>query len=423
MAGRLTDDLQGVGVVAFWDELHATDIGFYSVDTENHYSGPQAIEGFEGSYVRNPSPNYGTIIRTVILPLLKSQKFIQDNFVWFNERARFQGFVGQASETIPQKVERRFDLPNGSFTFSELAGMLHSGTAEKRAIVRDLVCRSTDAELQPLKERVNCQMKKPPGRSKIYLGPGGVEFRSQRSLNRAWDTVQARRARLAMRLATDLKRKLFDRGFYNYDRLIDALPQDRPGWTPADYIKLIDEHHLWLTDPTREITPEEDAFVDYHKTGHIEPHVYRDMWNEPHIVNDLESEYPVLLATKQFGPHQVQFRQNGQPLKYVQHDADDNIVRDAEGLATYMPFDAMVAKGLPTHDTGIAAIVGNRVVGYAADEWGADGVWVDPEFQRLGIGTELIHRFRQQFQKDRRLGQMTFAGEMLARSYFRKHLK
>jgi GNAT superfamily N-acetyltransferase len=58
-------------------------------------------------------------------------------------------------------------------------------------------------------------------------------------------------------------------------------------------------------------------------------------------------------------------------------------------------------------------------VGWASDEFGSVGVWVIDEYQRKGIGVELLSQWLQR-NPDQRLGQMTPAGGALARAYHRR---
>lgn len=78
-------------------------------------------------------------------------------------------------------------------------------------------------------------------------------------------------------------------------------------------------------------------------------------------------------------------------------------------------------KGLPETETTVVALnEAGEPIGWASDEFGSDGIWVVDEYQRKGIGTELLDLFRSQYASDRQLGQMTDAGAELARAYHRR---
>lgn len=163
------------------------------------------------------------------------------------------------------------------------------------------------------------------------------------------------------------------------------------------------------------MTPEE--FIDYHKTGSISPDAYRHgVGIEDHDIKD----HPELVHTFQDRTGRtVELRQTGRPVQYVDHDEHGDILRDEKGLARYMPPEAVKAQGLPTHDTTVTAFADGKPLGYASNEWGADGVFVHPEEHGRGIGTTLLHHFRRQFPIERKIGQMTPAGEAMARAYHR----
>ena len=136
-------------------------------------------------------------------------------------------------------------------------------------------------------------------------------------------------------------------------------------------------------------------FADYHNTGFIPSHAYENY----KTVEDIswlgpKSKYPILHSAKQFGDKTIEFRMDGEKLKYVAHDADGNILRDERGLATYDTDEQIADAGRPTHDTTIVAFDGDIPVGWASDEWGTDGIWVVEDYQRLGIGVYLLLELR-----------------------------
>ena len=175
------------------------------------------------------------------------------------------------------------------------------------------------------------------------------------------------------------------------------------------------------TNNTKNFESEED-FLKYHYTGYIDSNAYKDYEKTGGLswVGDT-SKYPALLETKQFNNLTIEFRQTGNKLQYVKTN-DDGIVRDQKGLATYISDQEIQERGLNTHDTSIAAFHNNVPIALASNEWGADGIWVEKEYQQQGIGTYLLHIFRQQFNPDRQIGQMTPAGYEMAKSYYRNYV-
>lgn len=162
--------------------------------------------------------------------------------------------------------------------------------------------------------------------------------------------------------------------------------------------------------------PDATSFLEYHNTGYIDPKHYENM-----DFNWEKSKFPKLLKslTLRDGT-QVELRQEGRPNKYVKTDENDSIIRDEQGLATYLSLEEMQQRGLALEDTAIFAFVGDQCVGYASDEFGADGLWVAPTMQRRGLGLELITEFRKQFKGKRQMGQMTPAGQALTKKYYDK---
>ena len=77
---------------------------------------------------------------------------------------------------------------------------------------------------------------------------------------------------------------------------------------------------------------------------------------------------------------------------------------------------------LPMFETTVVAYHNDQPIGHASDEWGADGVWVEGNYQKLGIGTHLLFLFRQQFKSKRKIGQMTPTGQYMTRSYYRNYV-
>jgi GNAT superfamily N-acetyltransferase len=119
----------------------------------------------------------------------------------------------------------------------------------------------------------------------------------------------------------------------------------------------------------------------------------------------------------------IEFRQTGQRCRYCKRDENGEYLRDERGHIVDMSEEEVIAAQLPVYDTTVTAFDGPNPVGMACDEFGATGVYVSDAYQRHGIGTELLRLYRNQFKKDKQIGQMTHAGERLTRSYFRKHVQ
>ena len=160
-------------------------------------------------------------------------------------------------------------------------------------------------------------------------------------------------------------------------------------------------------------------FIANHCTGKIPSSTYSDSIKERSI-----TDYPKLIKALTLNSGEIlEFRQSGEELKYVLKNDKENIVRDSNGLALYLNKDQMIDKGLNLYDTSIVVFNSSKKsIALASDEWGADGIWVNKDYQCQGIGTELLSEFRKQFKESRKMGQMTDAGIELARSYYRKSI-
>lgn len=173
---------------------------------------------------------------------------------------------------------------------------------------------------------------------------------------------------------------------------------------------------------------DQDAFLRHHYTGHIASSAYRQYEEEGGLSwLGAKSKYPVLLHKGKYGKFNVEFRQTGQVNQYVKTDDKGDIVRDVAGKATYMTPEEIAAAGLATHDETIVAFVGDKPVGFASNEFGAVGVWVEGAFQKVGIGTDLLDMHIQLRPRvaagKSKIGQATNAGISLMKAYHRKMSK
>lgn len=169
-----------------------------------------------------------------------------------------------------------------------------------------------------------------------------------------------------------------------------------------------------------ELTP--DEFMKLHRTGFIPSDAYEKYravegfaWLRP-------EHYPIHVGTLDTQHGQVSFRQSSERNFYVKTDAAGEIVRDARGEPQYLSEVEVLARGLATHDETIVAFLAEAPIGFVSNEWGAVGAWVAERYQRCGIGTALVRRHLLGRPRAR-LGQMTVAGEALARAVHRSFVR
>lgn len=173
----------------------------------------------------------------------------------------------------------------------------------------------------------------------------------------------------------------------------------------------------FLVERARQFANAEE-FLAYHYLGFIPSSAYEE---KTYFMK--RENYPELVVAMRVGRSTIEFRRSGEKLKYVAHDENGEILRDSEGWALYMSDDEVLANGWPLYDTTIAVFDGERNIGHVGDSFGATEVFIDPEYQRKGIGTEALLIYLRQYGYERRLGQMTAAGENLTRSLYRRLVK
>jgi hypothetical protein len=173
---------------------------------------------------------------------------------------------------------------------------------------------------------------------------------------------------------------------------------------------------------------DQDAFLRHHYTGFIGSSAYSQYEKEGGLSwLGKKSKYPVLLHHGKYGQFDVEFRQTGDVNRYTKTDANGDIVRNANGIAMEMTPEEIKAEGLAEHDETIVAFVGDKPIGFASNEFGAVGVWVEGAFQKVGIGTDLMDMHIQLRPRvaagKSKIGQATNAGISLMKAYHRKMSK
>lgn len=173
---------------------------------------------------------------------------------------------------------------------------------------------------------------------------------------------------------------------------------------------------------------DQDAFLRHHYTGYISSTAYQQYEKEGGLAwLGKKSKYPVLLHHGKYGQFDVEFRQTGDVNRYTKTDDKGDIVRDERGIAMEMTPEEIKAAGLAEHDETIVAFVGDKPIGFASNEFGAVGVWVEGPFQKVGIGTDLMDMHIQLRPRvaagKSKIGQATNAGISLMKAYHRKMSK
>jgi hypothetical protein len=189
------------------------------------------------------------------------------------------------------------------------------------------------------------------------------------------------------------------------------------------------KHSSWLLKPKQAASdeeeraaamkhPDQNEFLKEHYTGSIPSDAYT---SERMFAWQKLEKYPKLLkrVTLKDGT-KVDLRQEGTKNSYVHKDKNGYVLRDENNQAVNLTDEEIRQKKLPEYDTAIFAFNdAGECVAQASDEWGADLVSVREDYQKKGLGLQLLTEFRRQFPKVRQMGQMSGAGRELAKSYYR----
>lgn len=126
-------------------------------------------------------------------------------------------------------------------------------------------------------------------------------------------------------------------------------------------------------------------------------------------------KYPIIIKVFNTNGYNIELRKSDEKLKYVAVDKNGNIIRDDRGLALYQSDEELISKGIPLYDSSIYAFHEGKNIGFISNSWNVPELFVRPEYQKLGIGTELLWQYLIQdngYFMDNRgfLGQYTSQG-------------
>jgi GNAT superfamily N-acetyltransferase len=169
-------------------------------------------------------------------------------------------------------------------------------------------------------------------------------------------------------------------------------------------------------------------FLDHHCTGYIPSNAYNDYRTSDGINFIKENKYSEPYQEIELNGKLYNIRRDPSPLQYAKwgpktftfgNDSweGEDIVRDENGMAVMLTDEEMQAKGLPTRSQDLAAFHEGKPVGFAADEFGATGVWVVDDHQGNGLGMHLLREFRKNSPHLSKMGQMTDAGYRMTGKY------
>ncbi len=187
MFGR-TALLYGHRVVSFWPA------------NQPKYFSPRIPNNNEGLN----SPQFNQLIIQHALPLLLQEGTIDQETLWYDGESNYMGPVGGAGQAVQAPPAQRYKVMDREMTYTEILSVLHTGDSRARAVIKNWICRSPEQAFADVRSRLQCG-KPPiwtvPKKEDLPRGVGvpvgeaaqGVEFHSQKSLNRAWDEEMRRR--------------------------------------------------------------------------------------------------------------------------------------------------------------------------------------------------------------------------------------
>lgn len=190
----------------------------------------------------------------------------------------------------------------------------------------------------------------------------------------------------------------------------------------------------------------EDEFIKHHRTGYIGPDAYARYeadgglaWlGGPKVdpITKLPPEYQIIRDGKKFyvgksdssdarnllrGYHDTPEGASAEMLKFINQQRGVGSSKNEMYPDVLEKITGRNGKEFDVrrNNDGMVVFDGDRPVGLVSNEFGSAGVWVEKPYQRQGIGSELLTRFMRE-NPEMKLGQMTYAGEKLSRSVYKK---
>ncbi|MBK6942490.1 MAG: hypothetical protein IPH13_20130 [Planctomycetes bacterium] len=159
-------------------------------------------------------------------------------------------------------------------------------------------------------------------------------------------------------------------------------------------------------------------------TGHIGSRAYENYEKDGGLSWVPLSKYTEPLGSIDTANGVVEFRGEAGLRRYAKRDPNDEFdwLRDDKGDIVYMSQDEIRAQGFTEKNPCVAAVHAERVVGFASDEFGVPGIWVERAWQRKGIGMRLLELLSTRM-KIKKMGQATPAGVEMSAKYHKLLVK
>jgi len=165
-------------------------------------------------------------------------------------------------------------------------------------------------------------------------------------------------------------------------------------------------------------------FLNYHRTGSISGNPYSQYTDDPEGLNWLNPD-KFNIHIKDIERNKLNFELKAEKqlkTKYRGHYDENGFweyERDENNQLVPLSEEEVLRKPEP-YEITLALFHNGKIVGFAADEFGASGVYLQKPYQGMGLGTLLLHEFLKitgRLQRGNKMGQMTSWG-----SYATKNL-
>lgn len=188
-------------------------------------------------------------------------------------------------------------------------------------------------------------------------------------------------------------------------------------------------------------TPEQttvDEFIKHHYTGHINPGVYDQYTENPNGLDwiDLDKKSLIPITTISIGNDVFEIAMDQELKKCykkykVHYPADEygnpaydwwEHERDENGQLIPLSKEEILCFKEP-YEITVYLMHNGKVIGFASDEYGASGVYLQKPYQGKGLGTELIYAYLTvtgRLQRGQKIGQMTPQGYNMTKRLHRK---
>ena len=164
-------------------------------------------------------------------------------------------------------------------------------------------------------------------------------------------------------------------------------------------------------------------FLNYHRTGGISGNPYYRYTDDPEGLNWLNpDDFEIHIKNIKRNGMNFELRLDKELKKSYRGHYDDNEFwqweRDENNQLIPLTEEEILQKPEP-YEMTLALFHNGKIVGFASDEFGASGVYLQQPYQGMGLGTLLMLEFLKitgRLQRGKKIGQMTSWGSYMTRN-------